>query len=409
MEQGTHKYMSRCFQHIMERADEMLNNLIATRRDLHAHPEIRFQEVRTAKIVEEHIGNLGIRVQRGMAKTGVVGFLTGGLGKGKVLGIRCDMDALPIQEKSTVPYRSQTDGAMHACGHDVHTTIGIGIAKVLAAMKNQFRGSVKFIFQPSEENPFGDRGGALAMIDEGVLQNPPLDAVLSLHCWPDLNVGQVGVGAGPAMAAMVAFNIDVSGKQAHAAAPHLGSDSMLGAAQTITSLYHIVSRRTDPADSYALAVNEIAGGKRHSIVGTSVSMAGTVRAVSKESLFYVMDLMKDTVDGISRMLDIEIKLIFDEITPAVVNDSHLDQIVSGVATSILGKENVILQKKCPMTAEDFSYMTDRVPGYYLKLGVSNEEKGIRYALHNDRFDVDERCIAVGVSVLASAALEFLKE
>ncbi len=385
-----------------------MDDLITLRRDIHAHPEIRFQEVRTAKIVEEYLRNLGMQVQTGIAKTGVVGILTGDLGKGKVLGIRCEMDALSIHEESAVPYRSQNDGVMHACGHDVHTTVGIGIAKVLSAMRHQFRGTVKFIFQPSEENPFGERCGALAMIDDGVLQNPPLDAVLALHCWPDLNVGQIGVGAGPAMAAYVAFNINVSGKQAHAASPHLGSDSMLGAAQTITALYHIVSRRTDPADSYALAVNEIAGGKRQSIVGAPVSMAGTVRAVTKESLVYVMDLMKDTVEGISRMLDIEIELIFDEISPAVVNDSHLDQIVSGVGTSILGKENVIVQGKCPMTAEDFSYITDRVPGYYLKLGVSNEEKGIRYPLHNDRFDVDEHCIAVGVSVLTSAALEFLK-
>lgn len=389
-------------------AEAMLDDLIAVRRDLHAHPEVRFTEFRTSKIAADALQDLGIQTLTGIGKTGVVGLLHGGLGEGKVLGIRCDMDALPIYEKSDVPYRSQNDGAMHACGHDVHTTVAIGVARILAALKDRFRGTVKFIFQPSEENPFGQKCGSLSMIDDGVLENPPLDGILSLHCWPQLEVGQVGVGPGPAMAGAVAFEIVLDGQQAHAATPQKGRDTILGAAQVISSLYHIVSRRSDPSDSIALTINEIKGGCLQSVVGGPVRMAGTVRTVSKELLDHILDLIRDTVEGVSRVLDLQNRLTIDAYYPPVINDESIDRIVASSATRILGTENVILQPKCPMTAEDFSHFTDRVPGHYLKLGVANAEKGICYPLHNERFDVDERCITAGVAVLADAALAFLQ-
>ena len=391
-----------------QKAEAMLDDLITLRRDLHAHPEVRFTEERTADIAAENLRSLGIETQTGVGKTGVVGLLNGSLGDGKVLGIRCDMDALPIQEKSDVPYRSQNDGVMHACGHDVHTTVAIGVARTLAAMKDRFKGTVKFIFQPSEENPFGQKCGSLSMIDDGVLENPPLDGILSLHCWPQLEAGQVGIGPGPAMAGAVAFEIILDGQQAHAATPQKGRDTILGAAQVITSLYHIVSRRSDPADSIALTINEIQGGCVQSVVGGPVRMAGTVRTVSKELLDYILDRIRDTVDGISRVLDLQGKLSIDSYYPPVVNDEAIDRIVTESAVSMLGEDNVIPQPKCPMTAEDFSHFTDRVPGHYLKLGVANSEKGITFPLHNERFDVDERCISVGVAVLADAALRFLR-
>ena len=392
---------------LRQKAEAMLNDLIAIRRDLHAHPEIRFTEVRTAKIAADALRSLGIETQTGVGKTGVVGILRGGLGDGKVLGIRCDMDALPTQEKSDVPYRSQNDGAMHACGHDVHTTVAIGVARVLAGLKDRFRGTVKFIFQPSEENPFGQRCGSLAMIDDGVLENPPLDGILSLHCWPELDAGQVGVGPGPAMAGAAAFEIVVDGPQAHAAMPRKGRDTILGAAEIISNLYHITSRRADPSDTIALTINEIHGGCVQSVVGGPVRMSGTVRTVSKELMDYIMGLIDDTVEGVARILDLKRKFTIDSYYPPVINDTYIDNIVTASATRILGAENVIPQPECPMTAEDFSHFTDRVPGHYLKLGVANDEKGIRFPLHNERFDVDERCIAVGVSVLAGTAIAFL--
>jgi len=338
-----------------------------------------------------------------------VGLLKGGLGAGKVIGIRCDMDALPILEKSTAPYRSKNDGSMHACGHDVHTTVVIGIARVLAKMRDRFGGAVKFVFQPSEENPCGEKCGALSMIADGVLENPPMDAIMSLHCWPDLNAGQVGVATGPAMAGAEAFQINIIGRQAHCSTPQKGRDAILGAAEVVSSLYHIIPRRTDPSESIALNVSFIEGGSKFGTIPGRVTMQGSVRALSREIMAYMMDCIKDTVEGVSRILDLKNEVFLDDLYPPVINDAHLDDLVTAAATNLLGRENVIYQAKCPMTAEDFSHFSDRMPAYYLKLGVANDEKGIRFPLHNDSFDVDEKCIETGVSVLAAAALAFLNE
>ncbi len=400
-------HLSNSLQQVKEQADGMLDDLIEIRRDIHAHPETRFAEFRTAKLAEDHLRNLGIEVRTGVGKTGVVGLLRGEAGEGKVLGIRCDMDALPIQEKSDVPYRSQNDGAMHACGHDVHTTVVMGVARILAGMKDRFPGTVKFIFQPSEENPYKARCGALMMMDDGVLENPAMDSIISLHCWPDLNAGEVGVGPGPAMAAATAFQIILDGPQAHTATPQKGRDSILAAAKVIESLYHIASRRIDPADSIALTINKIEGGNVQSIVGGEVRLTGTIRTLTKGMMDYVMGLIQDTVDGVVKILDVDGELIIDAYYPPVVNDPLIDGIVNAAATHILDAGKVIPQDRCPMTAEDFSHFTDRLPGHYLKLGVANDEMGIRFSLHNERFDVDERCIATGVKVIAATVLTYL--
>ena len=401
--------VSLLIRQIQEQTDSMADELITIRRDIHAHPELRFQEVRTAQLAAEHLKKLGMETHTGIGKTGVVGILHGGLGKGKVLGIRCDMDALPILEKSDVPFKSQNDGVMHACGHDVHTAVLMGIAQILAGMKNKFRGTVKFIFQPSEENPYKERCGALAMIDDGVLENPTVDSIISLHCWPDLNAGEIGVGPGSAMAAATAFQVILTGPQAHTATPQKGRDTILAAAKVIESLYQIASRRIDPSDSIALTISKIEGGNVQAVVGGEARLTGTVRALSKEMMDYVMGLVGDTVAGVSKILDVNGELVIDDYYPPVFNDPHIDEIVTSVSSHILGPENVISQGKCPMTAEDFSHFTDRLPGYYMKLGVGNDKMGIRFPLHNERFNVDEWCIGVGVKTIASTALAYLNE
>lgn len=395
------------FRLIRKQAEAIREDLIAIRRDIHAHPEQRFEEVRTAGIAAEHLKKLGIEVRTGVGKTGVVGVLRGGLGAGKVIGLRCDMDALPVQEHNEVPYRSRVEGAMHACGHDVHTTVAIGVARVLAGMRDRFSGAVKFVFQPSEENPCGAVCGALAMIEDGVLENPPMDAILSLHCWPGLAAGQVGVGAGPAMAGSEAFRITMIGTQSHAATPQKGRDAILGAAEVICSIHHIIPRRTDPSDMVALNIGFIEGGSKFGTIAGKTVMEGGVRSTSKETLEFIMNCVVDTVDGVSRILDLKNEVTTEGIYPPTINDPRLNDIVSAAAASLLGPENVVLQAICPMTSEDFSHFSDRIPAFYLKLGVSNEEKGIRFPLHSDRFDVDERSIEVGVCVLAASALAFL--
>ena len=398
------------FQQIKEKTDAIQNDLIAIRHDLHAHPEIRFKEFRTSKVAERNLKIAGIEVQSGVAGTGVVGILRGEKDDGKVIGIRADMDAIPIEEKSDVSYRSQIDGMMHACGHDVHTTILIGAAQILAEMRNSFKGTVKFIFQPSEEIPHGGKSGAIEMIKAGVLENPHVDAIMALHCWPELEAGQVGVASGPAMAGALAFQVKLTGQQAHAAKPHMGKDAILGAAEITSSIHHIISRHTDPADQFAINIGYIHGGSKLGIIAGHSHIEGTIRALTNESIELAKKKIKNAVEGISMFLDLENEVIWDKnCYSSTINDEHMNRIVSDAASSILGPENVIVQNRCPMTAEDFSHFTSRLPGYYLKLGVANKEKGINHPLHSELFDVDERSIGVGVYVLAAAAIAYLED
>ncbi len=398
------------FQQIKENTDAIHDDLIAIRRDLHIHPEIRFKEFRTSKIAEKYLKNIGIEVQSGVAGTGIVGVIRGEKDGGKVIGIRADMDALPMQEKSDIPYRSHIDGMMHACGHDVHTAILIGVARILSDMRNSIKGTVKFIFQPSEEIPHGEKSGAIEMIKAGVLENPHVDAIMALHCWPDLETGQVGVTSGPAMAGALAFKVKLTGQQALAAKPHLGKDAVLGAAEITSSIHHIIARHTDPADQFAINVGYIHGGSPLGIIAGNSHIEGSIRALSNESMELAKKKIKDAVEGISLFLDLENEVIWDKnYYPPTMNDEHMDRIVSAAASSILGSENVIVQNRCPMTAEDFSRFTSRLPGYYLKLGVANKDKGISFPLHNEFFDVDERSIGVGVSVLAASAMAYLED
>jgi len=389
------------------RTGGMLDELIAIRRDLHMHPEQRFQEVRTAGFAAAELKKLGAEVRTGVGKTGVTGVIKGARGEGKVIGIRCDMDALPVFEKNDVPYKSVNEGTMHACGHDVHTTTAIGAARILAAMRDHFRGAVKLIFQPSEENPVGWVCGAGEMINDGVLENPAMDAVLAMHCWPDLEAGTIGVGAGPAMAGSEAFRVTMLGKSAHTASPQKGRDAILGAAEVISSAYHIIPRMIDPAETVAMNIGFIEGGSKLGIIANRVVMEGSVRALSREMLDFVRDRIKDAADGVSRVLGLENEVSIEGLYPPTVNDAALNDLVTAVSTEILGPEKVIPQLKCPMTSEDFSLFSSRIPAYYLKVGTSCGEN-TRFPLHSDHFDVDERSIAVGASVLAASAITFLE-
>lgn len=389
------------------RAEQIQDDLVALRRDLHAHPEQRFQEVRTAGIAAAELEKLGAEIRTGVGKTGVVGVIRGTRGEGKVIGIRCDMDALPVFEKNEVPYKSRTEGAMHACGHDVHTTTAIGVARVIAGMRDRFRGAVKFVFQPSEENPVGPVCGAGEMIKDGVLENPAMDAILSLHCWPELAVGTVGVAEGPAMAGSAAFRVAMLGRSAHTATPHKGRDAILGAAEFISAAHHIIPRMIDPAESVALSIGFIEGGSKLGIIANRTVMEGSVRALSQEMLDFVLDRIRDCAAGVAQTLGLESEVSVEGMYSPVVNDPGLDRLITRVAGELLGPENAVPQRKCPMTSEDFSHFSTRIPAYYLKVGTSSGES-TRFPLHSDHFDVDERCLGIGAGVLAAAALAFLE-
>ncbi len=392
-----------------ERAEGMHEDLVAIRRDLHAHPEPRFEEVRTAGVAAAELEKLGLEYRTGVGKTGVVGVLRGGRGEGKVIGIRCDMDALPVIEKNDIPYKSQNEGVMHACGHDVHTATAIGVARVLAGMRDAFPGAVKFIFQPSEENPVGPICGAMEMVKDGVLENPSMDAILALHCWPDLKVGTVGVATGPAMAGSEAFRITMTGRSAHTAAPHKGRDAILGAAEVISAVHHIIPRMIDPMESIAISIGYIEGGSKLGIIANRAMMEGSVRALSREMLEFAADRIRDAADGVSRTLGLENEVSIQGVYPPVLNDARLNDLISDVSAHILGPEKIVPQQKCPMTSEDFSHLCVGIPSYYLKIGSSNEAKETQFPLHSDYFNVDERCLTVGVTVLASTILAFLNE
>lgn len=400
--------LSALIREAKSRAEAMLPELTAIRRDIHMHPEPRFEEVRTAGIAAAELEKLGAEVRTGVGKTGVTGVIRGALGGGRVVGIRCDMDALPVIEKNDVPYRSRNEGVMHACGHDVHTAAAIGVARVVAGMRDRFRGAVKFIFQPSEENPVGPVCGSMEMIRDGALENPAMDAILALHCWPELRVGTVGVTAGPAMAGAVPFRVVMTGRSAHAAMPQNGRDAILGAAEVISAAHHIIPRMVDPSEAVAMNIGFIEGGSKLGIIANRAAMEGTIRALSPEMLMFVFDRIRDAAEGVAKTLGLEYELTEEGIYPPVINDARLHGLVSTVAGELLGPDAVVPQAKCPMTAEDFSHFSSRIPGYYLKVGTANGPE-TQFPLHNDRFDVDERCLAVGAGVLAASALSFLAE
>ncbi|MEJ2758558.1 MAG: M20 family metallopeptidase [Anaerolineales bacterium] len=294
----------------------------AMRRDFHAHPEIGFQEVRTSGIVAKELQELGIEVSTGIAKTGVVAIIEG-KGPGPVVLIRFDMDALPIEEETGAPYASQTPGVMHACGHDGHTAIGLTVAKVLHKYQDQWSGTVKLVYQPAEEG----LGGAKMMVDEGVLQNPRPDYSLSMHVWNDCPVGEVAATPGPMMAGAEMFTINLTGKGAHGASPHLGHDPIMAAAQIVTAVQSIVSRNVPPLDTAVVSITAINGGTAFNVIPPRVEMKGTVRTFRKEVRETVHRRLREIVAGVAEAMECSAEIIIEDVTPAVVNNPQLSEMV----------------------------------------------------------------------------------
>lgn len=388
-------------------AERLRDKLIETRRDFHMHPELSNREERTARAVAERLRALGIDVQTGVARHGVVGLLKGGK-PGPVVAVRADMDALPIQETRNVPYKSRVPNVMHACGHDVHTAVQLGVAEVLSGMRAELPGTVKFIFQPAEEGPpAGEEGGAPLMIKEGVLENPRPLAIFGLHTSTEVPVGKIGVRAGPAQASSDMFDIIIRGKMAHAAAPHKGIDTIVIAAECVTALQTIKSRRIDTFEPIILTIGTIHGGNRRNIIAEEVRMEGTVRTFSEEMRAQVRELMQKTLNGVTSAYGAQAEVQFVEGTRVVVNDPPLVEATLPVMHRVLGEENV-LNVPQRMGAEDFSYFQQVIPGFYYRLGTGNPAKGITAEAHTPEFDVDEESLVVGTKVMASVLADFLE-
>jgi amidohydrolase len=389
-------------------AESLRAKLIEQRRDFHMHPELSNREVRTARVIAERLRELGLdEIKTNVAHHGIVALLKGNK-PGPVVAVRADIDALPINETMDVPYKSQNPNVKHACGHDVHATVQLGVAEVLSKMRDEIPGTIKFIFQPAEEGPpAGEEGGAPLMIKEGALENPKPLAIFGLHTSTEVEVGKVGVRAGPAQASSDMFDITIKGKMSHAAKPEKGIDSILVASECVMALQSIKSRRIETFEPMIITVGTIHGGNRRNIISPEVKMEGTIRTLSEDVRSRVKDLMKQTLDGVTSAYGATYDLQIIEGTVVVVNDPKLVENTLPAMRRAIGATNVI-EVPQRMGAEDFSYFQKVVPGFYYRLGSGNPKKGIIAEAHTPEFDVDEECIVVGTKVMANVLVDFLE-
>ena len=386
--------------------DELVPDMLALRRDLHEHPELAFEEVRTSGIVAKRLQALGLEVQTGVAKTGVVGLLRGSASKSgaKTIAIRADMDALPIYELNDIDYRSTVDGKMHACGHDGHTSIALAVADILSKRQAELTGNVKFIFQPAEEVI----GGAEPMVKEGTMKG--VDGVIGLHLISDYPVGRVGVRAGTVFASADAFTLTVKGKGGHAAMPEFSVDPIVIAAYIITTLQTLISRETSPFSPAVITIGQVQAGTAFNIIPETAELRGTMRAYSKEHREKLLRRIQEVADGVARAMGATCETEFAESDcPPCTNDEKMTEVVQKAATEAVGADKVDNGEEVRTTgSDDMGYFLNAVPGCYFIVGAKNENKGASYPHHHPRFNVDEDALPIGVEVLTRAALEFLK-
>lgn len=381
---------------------EMKDWLIEIRRTIHMHPELGFEEVKTSQLVAQWLEKFGLEVKTGIAQTGVVGLLRGAK-PGKTVAIRADMDALPIEEANEVPYRSQIKGKMHACGHDAHTTILLGVARFFSSLREQIKGHIKWIFQPAEEGG----GGGKVMAEEGVLEDPKVDAIFGAHVYPDLSIGQVGIHEREGLAATDRFIIKLLGKGGHGAYPHLCKDPILAAGHMITQIHSIVSRNVPPLESAVITIGKISGGSAFNIIPDDVELIGTVRSLTPQVRETLKNRLEEEVQGIARSFGIDYQFTFNYGYPALINDPTMSRLVASACARGIGQENVIYVKPS-MGGEDFAYYLQKVPGAFFRLGCRNEQKGVVQTFHNANFNIDEDVLPFGVEVFVRIIDEFLE-
>ncbi|MTJ29697.1 M20 family metallopeptidase [Aphanizomenon sp. UHCC 0183] len=380
--------------------------LVEWRRQIHQKPELGFQEKITAEFIAQKLQNWGIVHQAGIAQTGIVAIIKGEKpGNGKVLAIRADMDALPIQEQNQVPYCSQHDGVMHACGHDGHTAIALGTAYYLNQHRKDFSGTVKIIFQPAEEGP----GGAKPMIAAGVLKNPDVDAIIGLHLWNNLPLGTVGVRAGALMAAVELFRCTIFGKGGHGAIPHQTVDSVVVAAQIVNALQTIVSRNVNPIDSAVVTVGELHAGTAVNVIADTARMGGTVRYFNPDLAGFFKERIQQIIAGICQSYGASYDLDYIHLYPPVINDTGIAALVHSVAEEVVETPIGIVPECQTMGGEDMSFFLQEVPGCYFFLGSANPEKKLDYPHHHPQFDFDETALPMGVEMFVRCLEKFFVE
>ena len=391
-----------------------LNTIIDLRHQIHQYPELGNREYKTAKLVAKHLRSLGIEVETDIAYTGVVGVLKGNK-PGPVVAVRADMDALPVTEetdlsfKSTVKttYLNKEVGVMHACGHDIHTSVQLGVASVLASMKRSLPGTVKFIFQPAEEGPPpGEEGGADLMLKEGVFSNLKPSAIFGLHTHPGLAVGELGLTIGPAMAAVDHFIITIKGKQSHGAYPHKSVDPIIMATEAVGAFQTIRSRSLSPLEPSVVTVGIIRGGERFNIIPEQVHLEGTVRTYNPEVQDMVEHRMNKILEGITLAYGGSFELDYDRGTPATINDPELAKQMIPTMERVVGKNNLKFLDPV-MGGEDFAFFANEVPGMYYRLGVLKPGTTSGW-VHTPTFRADDSCLEVGIRAMSNLVVDFLK-
>jgi len=370
--------------------------IIQTRRDFHKHPELSFQEKRTSKIVAEKLIHYGLKVSKNIGKTGVVGILKGNK-KGKTIALRADMDALPIQETGSLPYKSIYNGVMHACGHDAHTAMLLGAAEVLSKMYKKINGEIRFIFQPAEEG----YGGAKFMIEDGAIDN--VDEIYGMHVWNYQKSGTVGVQSGPVMAAADMFTIDIKGIGGHGATPQGTVDCIIVASHLIQALQTIVSRNTNPLESTVVTIGKINGGYNFNIIADKITLKGTTRAYTEKNRSLIKTRMKEIITGISKTFGAKIIFKYKDGYPPVINNLNTTLNVKKIAQGIVGKD--VIKPYLSMGGEDFSYFANKIPGCFFFLGTAPKNMPIMSVpQHCSHFNIDEKAMLIGSSIFVELGL-----
>jgi amidohydrolase len=383
---------------LLTEADALFTYTQSMRRDFHRHPELGFQEFRTAGIVSSELSKLGLEVATGVGKTGVVALLEG-TNPGPTILLRVDMDALPIHEVTGAEYASQNAGVMHACGHDGHTAIGLSVAKLLVEHRHEIAGTIKLVFQPAEEG----LGGAQAMLLAGVLTNPHPDFCISLHLWNEEPLGWISATPGPVMAASETFKIKINGKGGHGASPHLTVDPVIAAAQIISALQSIVARNVAPLESAVISVTVVKAGEAHNVIPNEAELQGTIRSFKPDVRELVLNRFNQVVQGVAEALCCSVDCEIHSITPAVVNDAQITHQVQDLIKEILPDHELNTSSQT-MGSEDMAFFQQEIPGCYIFLGSHNAEKGLVAPHHHPKFDFDEMALPSAIALMAGAAL-----
>ena len=390
--------------YIKKQIEELNDEIVMLRRDFHQHPELGFEEFRTSAIIANYLEELGLEVQRNVAKTGVVALLKG-MAEGPTLLMRADMDALPITEENDVFYKSVNPGKMHACGHDGHMAMLLVAAKILSKNRDKLYGSIKFVFQPNEED-----AGAKFMVEEGVLENPKVNAAVAIHLWSPIETGKMSISVGPVMGAMDIFNIVIKGKGGHTAMPQYAIDPVIVAAQIIMGAQIIQTKQINVLTPTIISFAKVNAGTSSNIIPETVEMQGTLRYLYKggpDSIERPRERLEKIVKGICETFSTAYEIEFQTSNFTVSNDPVMTNIVRKIAIDMVGEENLVPYQT--MAGEDFSEFTNDIPSTFYFVGIGNKVKGTDYPHHHPKFDIDEDALAIGVEMHVRTALEYLSQ